>query len=408
MKHTPHPTFLRSALSLALVASGIGAAQAAVSVCVDTSSPTVEMDKAIAAAVAKQQKTTLAVHDFDGSGDDEGFDLKEFNKLAAGACQLVMGFPVDASASGLPDGLKATSAYGRTGFVLVTPVASRSHSLATLPEGSQVAVTYQTTPNLYFADYPKLQADVHLTNDDAIAALEQKKVGAAMLWRPSVVGYLAQHKEEQQFDYAELDEPHARWNLVALYDPTNAAAAQAFEASVKALQANGTLGKLLDPYAVVVDGSAGKGQANAMTLSMLQRGALLASNTPNAPAPKAEAASAGTGAKLYTSAQADKGKADYADNCALCHGDTLAGRAGPALKGKHFANPAANFHVGDIFTIVSQNMPATQPASLDPKMYADIMAFLLQENGFPAGDKELTFDDAKASTEPLVYHGTEQ
>jgi hypothetical protein len=41
-------------------------------------------------------------------------------------------------------------------------------------------------------------------------------------------------------------------------------------------------------------------------------------------------------------------------------------------------------------------------------MYADIMAFLLQENGFPAGDKELTFDDAKASTEPLVYHGTEQ
>src|SRR5690606_41171798 len=105
------------------------------------------------------------------------------------------------------------------------------------------------------------------------------------------------------------------------------------------------------------------------------------------------------------SAQAERGKADYAENCALCHADTVSGRSGPALKGKHFANPAADFHVGDIFTIVSQNMPATQPASLEPKVYADIMAFLLQENGYPAGDKELTFDDAKASKEPLIYRG---
>jgi cytochrome c553 len=326
--------------------------------------------------------------------------------MAAGDCQLVMGFPVDASASGLPDGLKATAAYGRTGFVLVTPVTSTAHSLSALPAGSQVAVIYQTTPNLYFADYPKLQADVYLTNDDAIAALEQHKVSAAMLWRPSVVGYLAQHREEKQFDYAELDEPHARWNLVALYDPANVAAAQSFEASIKALQASGVLGRLLDPYAVVADGGMAKGQANATTLSMLERGARLAANTTGTP--RADAAAGGKIAALYTSAQAEKGKADYAAHCALCHGDTLAGRAAPALKGKHFANPAANFHIGDIFSIVSQNMPATQPASLDPKTYADIMAFLLQENGYPAGDRELTFDQAKASKEPLVYRGSEQ
>jgi hypothetical protein len=326
--------------------------------------------------------------------------------MAAGDCQLVMGFPVDASASGLPDGLKATAAYGRTGFVLVTPVASAAHSLSALPAGSQVAVIYQTTPNLYFADYRKLQADVYLTNDEAIAALEQHKVGAAMLWRPSVVGYLAQHKEEKQFDYAELDEPHARWNLVALYDPANAAAAQAFEASIEALRTSGALARLLAPYAVLADAPAGKGQANATTLSMLERSARLAANTAGAPG--AEAARHGTAARLYTRAQAEKGKTDYAEHCALCHGDTLAGRAAPALKGKHFANPAGNFHIGDIFTVVSQNMPATQPASLDPQTYADIMAFLLQENGYPAGDRELTFDQAKASREPLVYHGSEQ
>lgn len=406
MKHTPHPTFIRSLLSLALVASGIGSAQAAVSVCVDTSSPTAEMDKAIAAAVAKQQKTTLSVHAFDGSGDDEGFDLKEFNAMASKDCQLVLGFPVDASASGLPEGLQATAPYGRTGFVLVTPKGASAHALSALPDGSQVAVTYQTTPNLYFANYPKLQANVHLTNEDAIEALEQHKVGAAMLWRPSVVGWLNTHKDAAPFDYAELDEPHARWNLVALYDAANADAARAFEASVAKLQANGTLGRLLDPYAVLVTSAAGsKHTASAMTLSLMQRGTQLASNA--AGAPPTAAAAGGAVAKLYTSAQAEKGKADYEENCALCHGDTLTGRAGPALKGKHFANPAANFHVGDIFTIVAQNMPATQPASLDHQVYADIMAFLLQENGYPAGDKPLTFDEAKASKEPLVYHGSE-
>ena len=404
MNHTSLSTFLRPVLSLALVASGMGAAQAAVSVCVDTSSPTVAMDKAIAAAVAKQQNTTLTVHDFDGTGDDEeGFDLKEFNAMAAKDCQLVMGFPVDASSSGLPEGMKATAAYGRTGFVLVTPVNGAAHSLSTLPEGSEVAVAYQTTPNLYFADHPKLQASVHPTNEAAITALEQKKVGAAMLWRPSVVDYLAKHKEAKQFDYAELDEPHARWNLVALYDPANTAAAQAFETSIKALQANGTLGKLLDPYAVAVDD-----QAKSVAAAPKAAGGddKAAGNSGEA-ASGAEKAATGSGeaAKLYTSAQAERGKADYAENCALCHGDTLSGRSGPALKGKHFANPAANFHVGDIFTIVSQNMPATQPASLEPKVYADIMAFLLQENGYPAGDKELTFDDAKASKEPLIYRG---
>ncbi len=401
MKRTPYAPLLRTVVSLALCASGIGAAHAAVSVCVDTSSPTMAMDKAIAAAVAKQQHTTLSVHTFDGSGDDEGFDLKQFNVMATRDCQLVMGFPVDASASGLPEGLKATAAYGRTGFVLVTPKGAHTPSLSTLPAGSQVAVTYQTTPNLYFADYPKLQADVHLTNEDAIEALEQHKVSAAMLWRPAVVDWLNQHRDAAPFDYAELDEPHARWNLVALYDPANAAAAQAFQASVATLSADGTLGKLLDPYAVLAKPArAGEGKANAMTLSLLQRGTQLASNATTA-------MSAAPAAKLYTKEQADKGRADYEENCAQCHGDTLAGRAGPALKGKHFANPAANFHVSDIFTIVSQNMPATQPASLDHQVYADIMAFLLQENGYPAGSKALTFDDAKASTEPLVYRGAD-
>lgn len=412
----PHTPAARGGLlALALAAGLAGTAQAQVTVCIDSASPTKAMDTSIAEAVARQQSTTVKVHAFDGSGDDEdGFDLKEFNAMAAKDCQLVLGFPVDAGASGVPEGLRATAPYGRTGFVLVTPKGSPAHSLETLPAGSEVAVTWQTTPNLYFVNHPALHADVHLTNDDAIDALEQHKVAAAMLWRPAVVEWLSRHAQAAPFDYAELDQPHARWNLVALYDPANAAAAQAFESSVRALQAGGTLAQLLDPYAVVATPAPpAQPHANAVTMALLARGSRLASTAAGAPAQAAAASpapAAGAGdppPALYTAAQADKGKADYADNCALCHGDTLAGRAGPALKGKHFANPAANFHVGDIFTIVSQNMPATQPASLDPQVYADIMAFLLQQNGYPAGDTPLTFDEAKASKVPLVYRGTD-
>ena len=34
------------------------------------------------------------------------------------------------------------------------------------------------------------------------------------------------------------------------------------------------------------------------------------------------------------------------------------------------------------------------------------MAYLLQQNGYPAGSKPLDFDRAAASKTPLLYHGS--
>ncbi|HEY0198397.1 MAG TPA: c-type cytochrome [Rhodanobacter sp.] len=385
-------------LMAALLACSSAASAAEFSVCIDKSSPTAPMDTALAHAVATQEGSTLKIRLFDGNGDDDGFDLKEFNKLAKTDCSLVLGFPIDADAHDVPAGLQATTPYGHTGFVLVTPKASKASTLDQLPRHSDVAVTYQTTPNLYFVDHPGVQADVHMTDTDTLKALEHHAVSAAMVWQPTVVRYLASRHEAARFAYHELDEPHAQFNLVALYDGDHAAAAETFDKAIAALADSGRLSTVLAPYAQTGE-AAGARHARTAWLPRSRSAGLMARSC-GAGASKSAATPA-----LYTAAQADSGKQKFMDNCAQCHGPTLEGRAGPALKGANFAPAKANFHVGDIFTIVSQNMPATEPGTLPHQDYVEIMAFLLQQNGYPAGSEALTFDEAKLSKVKLIYRG---
>jgi polar amino acid transport system substrate-binding protein len=104
--------------------------------------------------------------------------------------------------------------------------------------------------------------------------------------------------------------------------------------------------------------------------------------------PKADAGSAG----YYTAAQATSGAKLYGDNCSRCHGAKLEGVSAPALKGSGMAGSQS---IADIYGFVSQQMPAGAPGSLSPTVYASIMAFILKENGHPAGDKPLTAASAK-------------
>jgi mono/diheme cytochrome c family protein len=107
---------------------------------------------------------------------------------------------------------------------------------------------------------------------------------------------------------------------------------------------------------------------------------------------------------LYTAAQARSGQRVYEDKCASCHGKQEQGLVGPALKGPIFASPKANYTVRDIFLFLSVNMPAYAPGSLRPAQYVDVMSFLLQQNGFPAGTVRLTATMASTSAVPLLYH----
>jgi mono/diheme cytochrome c family protein len=351
-----------------------GAAQAAdLSVCIDKSSASAARDERVADAVAHREGVTLAVTRFDGNGGDDGVSVKQFKKLVSTRCRLVLGFPVDATDGSAPPGLMVTKPYGQSGFVLVVAAGSPARKLADLPAGTAVAVTYEAPPNLYFADHKNVSPDIQETDAETLKAVVSGADKAAMVWEPTVSSFLASTPGAAKLAVYPLEEPHARFNLVALYAPEAAADASRFQTAVADLAASGELGKTLG------EGSGGGGGGTAAATDAL-------------PA-------------LYTAAQAEAGHAKYIATCQICHGNKLQGRVGPALKGPNFASAKAAFTVSDVFTIVSQNMPASQPGTLPHNDYVDIMAFLLQQNGYPAGQSALAFDTASASKVALRYHG---
>ncbi len=105
------------------------------------------------------------------------------------------------------------------------------------------------------------------------------------------------------------------------------------------------------------------------------------------------AAAFAQGAKpaLYTADQANQGAAVYAQACAACHGSQLEGVAAPALKGPPFGDMAnAQALTADgLLDVVSSTMPQSDPGSLKPEEYSAVVAYILQQNGYPAGTTPL-------------------
>jgi alcohol dehydrogenase (cytochrome c) len=99
------------------------------------------------------------------------------------------------------------------------------------------------------------------------------------------------------------------------------------------------------------------------------------------------------GDALFTSAQATAGKAAYQRNCANCHGPNIDdGNAAPALRGAAFLGKYGGKPAADLFTYVSTKMPRGNPGSLGGAEYAQIIAYVLQQNGFATGRKEFAAD----------------
>jgi cytochrome c5 len=94
---------------------------------------------------------------------------------------------------------------------------------------------------------------------------------------------------------------------------------------------------------------------------------------------------------VYTEAQAARGMMAFGQSCSGCHALAAQGKA--PLVGDAFWKSFAQKTVGDLLEFVSTYMPNGTPGSLTEPTYRDIVALILQSNGFPAGTTELGGDN---------------
>jgi quinoprotein glucose dehydrogenase len=96
---------------------------------------------------------------------------------------------------------------------------------------------------------------------------------------------------------------------------------------------------------------------------------------------------------VFTAEQAQRGSESYQRECAQCHLEDLLGDGiAPSLVGAPFHFRWSELSVGDMLVAIRTTMPQGAPASLSPRAYVDIVAYLLEANDFPAGDMELPTD----------------
>jgi len=93
---------------------------------------------------------------------------------------------------------------------------------------------------------------------------------------------------------------------------------------------------------------------------------------------------------VYTEEQANRGEELYRKECASCHGGTLVGGGGAApLTGGTFLSNWNGLTVGDLFDRIRKTMPQGSLGKLNKQQDADVLAYLLSFNKFPAGKTEM-------------------
>ena len=93
---------------------------------------------------------------------------------------------------------------------------------------------------------------------------------------------------------------------------------------------------------------------------------------------------------IYTEEQAARGEPLYQQWCASCHAPDLSGGdLAPGLVGAEFVWNWSGITVGQLFERLRISMPQENPSSVTRAQKADILAFMLYVNDFPAGEHEL-------------------
>ena len=96
---------------------------------------------------------------------------------------------------------------------------------------------------------------------------------------------------------------------------------------------------------------------------------------------------------VFSAEQAKNGERIFQSRCAACHGSDLhANPEVPDLTDDGFKYGWVGKTVANRFRNIRTAMPAGAPGSLDDQTYIDIVAYILQFNGMPAGNQKLMPD----------------
>src|SRR5688500_14578979 len=106
---------------------------------------------------------------------------------------------------------------------------------------------------------------------------------------------------------------------------------------------------------------------------------------------------------VFAEPQARRGQQVYLRACAACHLDSLQGDAvSPPLVGNAFMARFTGQTAHEVVQNLRGSMPQNAPDSLGDRAYVDLVAYLLQANGSPAGALELSLDVAELERITIV------
>lgn len=119
----------------------------------------------------------------------------------------------------------------------------------------------------------------------------------------------------------------------------------------------------------------------------------------SATSPGDSAPQATTNDGLYSKAQAEAAKARFQEICADCHAFTVAAKKRPddlPLGDEPFLKKWNGRTLDELITLIVMTMPNDGSAVLTDDEAVNLVAYILQQNGYPAGSHPLTKAHASA------------
>lgn len=98
----------------------------------------------------------------------------------------------------------------------------------------------------------------------------------------------------------------------------------------------------------------------------------------------------------YTEAQAERGEKLYQQHCSACHGSQMQGiEEAPTLRQGAFVYNWDGMGVDVLFQRLRDTMPLDDPRGVPRTVKADILAYIMSQNNFPAGKTELPYQNSR-------------